>query len=349
MMNMNKHFDQNCSVGIIGAGMFGFPFANYISDLNLPVILYDANSGIIEFIKNENHHPIHFTDIQMNSNVKLTNNLESLVEQSHILLMAVPSQIVRSASRDISKFVKDDKIILNLAKGIEISSGKRLSKVIHEEFIKKTKNNFSIDVAVLSGGMLANEFAYGEPLFADLACPNIFTANLLHSALSSQRLFLRPTKDIVGVEIAGAVKNVVAIAYGIGDALGYRISTLSGFITTASHEIIRLAYKLGANQRTFLSTSYSWNADLITTCLGNSRNKTFGQKIVELGSVDSAKQYMSEHNLTVEGVYTAEAFYQMSKQLGRNIPIIEEVYNIVYNNKNPKKSIQDLIDLALRK
>lgn len=335
-----------CNVGVIGAGMFGFPFANYVACKGHNVKIFDSNTKVIDYIKKNKHHPIHFKDISIHENVILSNNLEDIVEKSTLLIMAVPSQVVRRASRDIAKYINSDKIILNLAKGLELDTNKRLSQVMNEEF---DKSKHFVHLATLSGGMLASEFANEKPLFADIASNDISIAIALKSMLSSNRLFLKPTNDLVGTEIAGSIKNVIAIAYGMGDSLGYSISTLSGLITSASHEIMGLAYKLGAKRKTFLSSSYSWNSDLITTCLGSSRNKLFGQKIIELDSVLKAKQYMAQNNLTVEGIYSARAFYDISKQLNKKIPIINQVYKIIYNGKSPKKSVTDLIDIALNK
>lgn len=330
-------------IAVIGAGDFGYPMANYLAEQGHNVFLYDTNKKIIDSLKRNKNTP-RFPNLKMNNKVTPVFELEKAVGDTKIFVTAVPSQRLRTAARDMKEYINKDNIILNLSKGLELETNKRLSEVLEEEL---DGIEYKCKPAVLSGGMIAAEFAKGNPLYATIASDDIRVAKRVKNFLRSGRLILDTSKDMVGIELAGPLKNVIAIAVGIGYGLGYEASTIGGFIQAISKETIDLAVKLGARRETF-EDCYAWGGDLYATCSGDSRNRAFGIEIGKGETVEEALEIMKQQNKTIEGYPTTKVLYDISQELKMDVPLITEAYNVLYKSKHAKKAIFDLMDLADR-
>jgi glycerol-3-phosphate dehydrogenase (NAD(P)+) len=332
-------------VAVIGAGMFGFPMANYMAELGMPVYLFDVDNGVISELAEKRKHPYHFSFLELNDSVNASSCLEETVRGADIIITAVTSQQLRNAARSFKPYLEKRAIVLNLAKGLELGSNKRLSEVLEEELCEIE----NCRIAALSGGMIAEEFAKKEPLFANIASKRFKTSVFLEKILTSGTFFPQASHDLVGVELAGPLKNILAIAYGIGETLEYGPSTLAGFLAVYSREVKKLAVKLGASEETFSASSQAWTGDLYATCNGKSRNKEFG-RLIGLGNDPEAmlERMRAEHK-SVEGYSSTKAFYDIIIDNGFEIskfPIICETYSVLYEGKKPKDAINYLIRIA---
>lgn len=355
---------------IIGAGMFGYAMANYIARLSESrkskdsIFLYDLRKNIIESLKDTGRHPIHFQEIDMHKKINPTSDLEETVSGSDILINVTDSKNVRASAKSMKPYIDQEIIILNLAKGLEEQTEDskkkflRLSDVINEE-LDGLEHEYS--VVALSGGMIAREFIKGNPLFATIAAAD--TGSILgrkrrrlrnmieiRNYLTSGSFFLEISDDIKGIEYAGPLKNVIAIAVGIGVGMNYEASTLGGFISAISGEAEYIAMKMGAKSETFSMKSQAWGGDLMATCFGNSRNRAFGIEIGKGIPVESALDEMRRAERLVEGYHTTKIFYEIAvdMNIADKVPIITQTYEVLYNNKTPSEALGELIRLPIR-
>jgi len=348
-----EHLDhQNLEIAVIGAGEFGYAMADYIAKLGYEPRLYDKDKKIMEGLTRKRRNPKHFTNIILNQNITPEPDLEKAVQDASLIIVAVPSKYVREAARQIKPCMQDNTVILSLAKGLEAidnTEARTPTQAITEELQGK-----EYALAVLSGGMLAKEFIKGQDdFYATIASQNNKVAKDLKEILRSQNFHLDTWDDPIGVELAGAFKNVVAITAGMGHALGKAHSSICGFISAYSKEMEEIAIKLGAQRReTYSIKVQACGGDLMTTCFGQSRNRGYGIRIVEgrkegLTPKDVLEE-MRKENKTVEGYETTRAFYQQSQSLGLKSPLITQNYKVLYENKDPEQAIETLKRLAGR-
>ena len=212
---------------------------------------------------------------------------------------------------------------------------------IIEEELKGIKTKYHI--CSLSGGMIASEVTLGNPLCADIACKDKNIAEKVAEALRNEHLRLETTRDIIGIELSGAFKNVIAIGAGIFDGLNYGESSKSAFISYASKEIEMLAISLGANKKTFQSGSQAWFGDLMTTCFGRSRNREFGELIGKGFSANNALNKLIKENKSVEGYITTKVAYNLINKYNIGAPIIQLIYKVLYEELSTKEFIKKFI------
>ena len=317
-------------ISVIGAGMFGFPIANYLAERGFDVLLFDINKELINYMIENRKHKFHFTNLKINNKLKLSSIFED-IEDSELIILSIPSQKIRDVLKKINNLNINKIKILNLSKGLEVSSGKLISEIVCEELTKKKSPKF----ATLSGGMIAEEFVNKKPLFVTIASKDSSFIKELLLLFSSDFLCFTSSNDIKGVELAGPLKNIIGIFSGIAFKLGYKESTIAGFITAFSFEIKELAHKLGCSPETFSTSSPAWAGDVMATCFGKSRNKEFGERIVNNSPI-SVFEEMKKENKLVEGYETTKVLYNIIKKLKLNLPIISKIYGILFENKNPE-------------
>jgi len=325
-------------------GMFGFVLARHLA-LKYPqrkILVYDRDKKIIESLIEKRKHPLHFKDYSIPENVIPTQDLEKVTELSEIIVIAVPTQRIRSFAKELTNYLKKNVVILNVAKGIEIGTGRRISEILKEEIQKP------YHYAVLSGGTIAGEMLKGDPLAAEIACEEQKIAKKLQEIFSSQKFRVYRNDDVIGVEIAGALKNPLAIASGMADALGYASSTKGALLSRGSLEIKRLALKLGAKEKTFNFGGQAAMGDIMTSCFGNTRNKKFGELIVKEGSVEKALKLMKREGKLVEGYFTSKAIHYLAASLHVEMPVQEQIFQILYNGKKPESALKDLMKRSLK-
>lgn len=323
-------------ITILGAGAFGYAMAYVLANNNseIPITIYDIQEEIINKIQETKEHPFFHKGTILPNNVMATTNLPNAIENTNLIVLAIPSKFFRIAIKALSKKLnKDHKVIfLNLAKGLEQDSNKRISEILKEELLE-----YSYDYAALSGGMIASEVTQNAPLNADIACKNLELANLLKQLIENKNLKIRTSTDVIGTELCGALKNVAAIGAGIFDGLNLKESSKSGFISAIAKEMEELAIAEGSQTETFAPGSQAWWGDLMTTCFGASRNKEFGKRIGSGISCEDAIKQMYEEKKSVEGHTTIKVVYGMQIKHNLNAPLTKTLYQILFEGKEAKE------------
>jgi glycerol-3-phosphate dehydrogenase (NAD(P)+) len=312
-------------IGIIGGGAWGSALAHTFAKKH-SVLVYDRDPQKVELI-NKGIYPAEPT-LKINPAVRGTNNFEEVIQFGDIVVISVPAQAVREV---LIKFPKEfQKPIINTSKGIEIKTFKRISEIVKELLPKA-------EYFVLSGPSFAKEVVQEKPTAVVLAGFNTEKGKELQKELNLENFRIYFNPDVVGVELGGALKNVVAIAVGICDGLELGLNARSALITRGLKEMAFLGEKLGAKRDTFYGLSGL--GDLVLTATGDlSRNRTLGLLIGKGHSVEEALKKLK----TVEGYHTVRAVYQISKKLNLELPIMETVYRVLYQNLNPKEAVKIL-------
>lgn len=323
-------------LGVIGAGSWGTALAHILADNFDKVFIWDINRSILEDIKDSGINSVYHPDIRLNQRITPEYELQRLVDKSDVVIVAIPTQYIRQTLSGIK--INTDKFIVCASKGIEIDSLKLVSQVIEESL------NIDRDyIYALSGPSFAKEVIRGLPTAITLA-GEVEKGKKLQKLLnvSSFRVYL--SDDIVGVEVGGAIKNVIAIACGISDGLGMGNNARASLITRGLFEISKVVKVYGGNPQTVYGLSGL--GDLVLTATGDlSRNRTFGMLIGKGLSVEEAEKEVRQ---VIEGKTTAEAVRRISRVYGVELPISEMVYRIVYEGMNPKDAVTYLMNRDLK-
>lgn len=326
--------DRKMKIAVIGAGAWGTTIAQHLNKTGHKITLWEFDKSRLEYLKNR-RHPLFFPHVKLSKNIVLTNDIAQAVTKKDIIVLAVPSQTMRATVKKIKRHINAaDRIFVIVSKGMEIKTGKLLSEVIKEELnLTDTKN-----IVALSGPSFAKEVARKFPT-------TMVSAGAQKNSEIIQKIFSQPflriytNTDITGVEVGGAVKNVIAIACGIAYGMGLGDNSAAAIITRGLVEVARLGVKLGAKKETF--AGLTGMGDLVMTAFSeNSRNKNFGEMV---GSGRTVKDAVKKIGMIVEGIPTTEAVMKLSKKLKIEMPITNEVYKIIFENKNPENAILSLM------
>ncbi len=319
-------------VTVLGTGAYGLALANMLNQNNNEIILWSKFEEEITYLQKENKAKV-LPNIKLPSNFKYTFNMEEAVNKSKLIIIAVPAGAVNEVSKQLAKYYKKDMHICIASKGIEQNSCLFVSSVV-EKYIKTKK------LAVISGGTFAIDMFNNCPLGLSLATRNKNTSLIVKEALENKYLKLRTTNDIIGIEICGSIKNVIAIASGMLSGLGYPDSTSCMFITKSLNDIKNLIKALGGNKKTILS--FAGFGDLLLTCTSTkSRNYTLGKMIGERKPKEEIDNYIN--NTTIEGLYTLKSIYKLLRRKKVKMPIIDLIYNIIFKETDPDKLASFLI------
>lgn len=321
-------------IGILGTGAYGLALAIALNkNKNNEIIMWTKLEHEKEEIETKHEYHKVLPGIHIPENIKITTNLEELASNSELIIYAIPAVFVDSVSKELKEYFKDNQHICMATKGIEQDS------CLFVDYIVKR----SIDtdnISVISGPSFAIDTVSDMPIGLSIAGKNIESNNVVKKAFTNTNIKLRETDDIYGVEICGAIKNVIAIACGILDGLNANESTKAMFITDSLHDIKNLINKLGGNGRTILS--YAGFGDLLLTCTSpKSRNFSFGQ-ILATNDLEKIEEY--KNNNTIEGLYTLKSIYQLVEKKQITIPIIELIYDIVFYNKDSNSLFTFLLE-----
>lgn len=329
-------------ISIIGVGVFGFALAKIIGDkhFNKDVYIYDIQKKYIDYIIKTKQHPAWKSIAQLSPRIKATYSLKEAVSNSELIILAIPSMFIRLALKNFKPYLKEKVILLNIAKGLENKTDMIMSEVIKDE-LKDVKIKYYI--CSLSGGMIAKEVVLKNPLCAEVACENFAIAQKVVNIFKNDHFRLAVSTDIVGVDLAGAFKNVIAIGAGLFDGLGYSASSKSAFVSYAAEQISVLAFTLGAKKETFSMGGQAWFGDLMTTCFGKSRNREFGELIGKTKQVKEALQKLRSEGKTVEGYITAKVVYNLIVKHNIDAPLIKMIYNVLYKKMPAEKFIKSFI------
>lgn len=312
-------------ISVIGAGSWGIALANLLAGNGHDVTVWSIMKDEIDMLDKNHEHLDKLPGVKLNDSIKYTTDLEKACKEKDILVLAVPSVYTRSTAHSMAPFITDGQIIVNVAKGVEENTLLTLSEIITEEIP-------NANVCVLSGPSHAEEVGRGLPTTVVVGSKDQKTAEYLQDTFMNDFFRVYTSSDILGIELGGALKNVVALAAGIADGLGYGDNAKAALITRGISEIARLGIAMGGQFETFCGLTGI--GDLIVTCASmHSRNRRAG---ILIGQGKSAKEAMAEVKMVVEGVYSAKAAMGLSRKYNVDLPIIAEVNKILFENKPPK-------------
>lgn len=323
------------NVGILGAGSWGTALSILLSDNGHQVTIWSIDKEEVKMLQTKREHTAKLPGVKLPESMVITDSLEEGIADKDFLVLAVPSPFTRATAKKMCPYVKEGQIVVDVAKGIEETTLMTLSQQIEQEIPQ-------VDVAVLSGPSHAEEVGRKLPTTCVIGAKSKQTAIFLQSMFISKvfRVYISP--DILGIELGGALKNVIALAAGIADGLGYGDNTKAALITRGIAEIARLGVKMGGKIESF--TGLTGIGDLIVTCASvHSRNRKAGYLI---GQGKSMQEAMDEVKMVVEGVYSAKAAKQLALQYDVSMPIVEQVNAVLFEGKAPAQAVDELMQRA---
>jgi len=326
-------------IAVLGAGSWGIAVANLLAENGHKITLWEFDSQEYgKLIKNrisESRLP----GIAIAAEINIVNGLSETLDSEYFLFI-LPAQKVRSVCEKLSDLHIDRKKFINLAKGVEIDTLKRMSEVIIDLVPAASPDN----VATISGPSHAEEVSRGIPTSVVAASGNLEFAKEIQHLFSNQSFRVYRSEDIVGVELGGSLKNVIAIASGIIQGMGFGDNTIGALLTRGQAEIARMGEHLGADPQTF--AGLSGIGDLITTCISkHSRNRYVGDRI---GRGEKLKDILDSMVMVAEGVFTCRAGYAMARKYEVEMPITTEVYRVLFEDKDPGEAVADLMGRSLK-
>lgn len=318
--------------GVLGAGSWGTALSVLLSDNGHQVTMWSIDENEVKMLNEKREHETKLPGVKLPDQLQITGDLEDTVQGKDFLVLAVPSPFTRSTAAKMSPYVTEGQIIVDVAKGIEESTLMTLSQQIRQEIPQA-------DVAVLSGPSHAEEVGRRLPTTCVIGATTRKTAEYLQSMFISKVFRVYTSPDILGIELGGSLKNVIALAAGIADGLGYGDNTKAALITRGIAEIARLGVKMGGKIESF--TGLTGIGDLIVTCASvHSRNRKAGYLI---GQGKSVQEAMDEVKMVVEGVYSAKAAAKLAEKYQVSMPIVEEVNKVLFEGKAPAEAVDDLM------
>jgi glycerol-3-phosphate dehydrogenase (NAD(P)+) len=319
-------------IAVLGDGGWGSTLAVLLFNKGYSVTLWGAFPDYSKLMAKTRFNPKFLPGIKIPRGIEITNDIKAVVTDKEIIVLAVPSQYTRLVLKKINGNFSKKTIFLSVTKGIETSTLKRISEVIHEEL-------GPVKLAVLSGPTIAQEVAKGVPTTAVVASSDNEIRKAIQAVFSTARFRVYTNPDVIGVELGGSLKNVIAIACGVSDGLGFGTNTKAAILTRGLTEISRLGKTMGAKLGTF--SGISGLGDLVTTCISKqSRNRMVGELI---GKGKSLKEISQHMQMVAEGVPTAKSAYALSLKYRVDMPITKEVYRLLYLNKSPGQAVKDLM------
>ncbi len=327
-------------VSIIGGGTWGTAFALHLSRLKIETQLWIREKEVYEEMQHYRENRTFLPGFVFPSTVSFFQDIKDALSSAETVFIAVPSKFCRKIYEQIAPHLSSQHMVISLTKGIEEGSLKTMSEVMEEVF----SPYFIPRIAVLSGPSFAKEVAESHPTAVVLASREPSQAKKIQHSISSPVFRTYTSDDISGVELAGAVKNVIAIAAGISDSLQFGSNSVAALVTRGIAEMIRLGVQLGARQETF--AGLAGIGDLVLTCTGKlSRNHYVGS---ELGKGKSPDEIVSSMKMVAEGITTTLSVHQLAKREKIEMPICEQVFQVLYKNKNPRKALQNLMSRKLK-
>lgn len=322
-------------VTVLGAGSWGTALAIVLDDNGHDVRIWTHRKEQADLI-NSTHKNEKYLEIMIPEKITAYDNLEESIQGAETIVIVVPTKAMRDVCRQLNSVLRHSVTIVHASKGIEPESLKRVSEIISEEM----KNYSYEDVVVLSGPSHAEEVAKRQPTTVTVSSLNNDNAELIQDMFINESFRVYTSTDIIGIELGGALKNIIALGAGISDGLGYGDNAKAALITRGLAEITRIGTSLGANPLTFLGLPGV--GDLVVTCTSkHSRNWRAGNL---LGRGNKLDEVLEQMGMVVEGVRTTEAAYQLAEQQQVEMPITEGIYDILFNHKQPKEIVGNLMN-----
>lgn len=334
---------KKSKVAVIGAGSWGTALAGVLSEKGYTTYLWGHRQKHIDKLKNEGKNTKYLPEYCFNNKLLPVTDLKEAVTDCPVICMVIPSQSYRAVFRDVVPKISRNCTIVSAVKGIENESLSTMTQVMQEELAKEATTH-NIELAVLSGPSFAKEVAAKTPTAVTIGSKKLTTAQHLQQYFVSDFFRVYASQDVIGLELSAAFKNIIAIATGICDGLGYGLNTRAALITRGLAEITRFGIKAGADPQTF--SGLSGMGDLILTCTGDlSRNRTVGLK---LGEGKKLSVVLAEMKMVAEGVKTSLSGYKLAQKHEIEMPILEQVYKILYEDKNCAQAVADLLSRELK-
>jgi glycerol-3-phosphate dehydrogenase (NAD(P)+) len=325
-MNENK-------ITVLGAGSWGTTLAILLCDKH-DVVLYEYFKDKTESLACDRENKQFLPGIKFPENLKISNDLAGAVKDAFMVIFAVPSFFLRSICESVKDFISEDQILVTVIKGIEDNTFYRMSQIIDTVVTKKR------GVVALSGPSHAEEVSRRIPTTIVAACRDLKLAEEVQKVFMRKSFRVYTNEDIVGVELGGATKNIIAIIAGISDGIGFGDNTKAAIITRGMAEMIRLGKKVGANEKTF--SGLSGMGDLIVTCQSrHSRNRFVGE---QLGKGKKLDEIINSMSMVAEGVKNCKSIYHYAESLGIDMPLTRELYKLLYENAEFKDAIDSLLE-----
>ena len=319
-------------ISVLGAGSWGTALAVVLHKNGHEVTIWSIAQDEIDMLKKEREHKDKLPGVKIAEEIGLTTDLKEAVSGRDMLVVAVPSPYIRSTAKSMAPYVEDGQLLVSVAKGIEEGTLMTLSAILEQEIPQA-------EVAVLCGPSHAEEVGIGLPTTLVAGAKRKETAELVQSTFMNEVLRIYTSPDVLGMELGASLKNVIALAAGMADGLGYGDNTKAALITRGISEIGRLALKMGAKYET--RSGRTGIGDLIVTCASkHSRNRKAGMLIGEGYTMEEA---MKEVKMVVEGVYSAKAAMELSAKYDVSMPIIEQVNEVLFDGKSAKEAVMDLM------
>jgi len=326
-------------ISVIGAGSFGTAIALVAARCGNDVLLWAHDPRVAETIRSTGTNQLYLPDVSMDDRIAITSDIEHAAAFSDIIFMVVPSHHYREVLTQIASSLRSGVTVVSGTKGIENESLERMSQITATVLDSRLRA-----FAVLSGPTFALETARGDPTVAVIASTDTESAQTIQRMLSGTTFRLYHSDDVVGVELAGSLKNVIAIAAGVLEGLGLGSNTTAALITRGLHEITRLGVAAGGRPETF--AGLAGMGDLVLTCTGSlSRNRSVG---VALGRGKTIEQILSETRTVAEGVRTSKSAKELARMHGIEMPITMEMYRVLFEGESPKLALQRLMSRSLK-
>jgi len=325
---------------MLGSGGWGTALAILLHNNRHKVTLWEFDKEYAHTLSEFRENFYYLPKVSIPQKITITDDIEKAVKDSELIVISTPTQYIRSVIGQIKNISFSGRIILSVSKGIENHSLMSVSQVFLDVFNNIRKK----DIVVLSGPSHAEEVAKKIPTAVVAASQEKKNAEIVQKVFSNRYFRAYRSSDVIGVELGGALKNVIAIAAGISDGAGFGDNTKAAIMTRGIREITRLGLRVGAHESTFMGLSGI--GDLIVTCASKlSRNRFVGE---EVGKGKKLKQVLTEMKMVAEGVATTESTHELAKKLGEELPIIEQVYRVLFQGKNPHDATEKLMTRDLK-
>ncbi|MCA1796856.1 MAG: NAD(P)-dependent glycerol-3-phosphate dehydrogenase [Geobacteraceae bacterium] len=328
------------NIGVVGAGSWGTSLANVLGKKGYAVQLWAYEAELIEYMRKHRENNMYLPGISLNQNLSFTSSLQDAVAQEVVVLVP-PSQLMRTVLKQAAPFFNPEATVISASKGIENTTLELMSHVIKEALEGRHNQG---KTAFISGPTFAREIALEIPSAAVVAAEKEEVATMARDLFSTDYFRIYSNDDVVGTEIGGALKNIVALAAGVCDGLQYGNNTRAALITRGLAEMKRVGFALGARAETF--SGLAGMGDLVLTCTGDlSRNRTVG---IALGEGKKLNDILAHMNMVAEGVETTRSAYQLAKKLEIDVPIINQMYAVLFEDKDPRAAVIELMRRSLK-
>jgi glycerol-3-phosphate dehydrogenase (NAD(P)+) len=324
-------------VSVFGAGAWGTTLAQVLSDAGNDVLLWARNSEIVSEINTSHTNNKYLNDLALPSNLKATSDIQSAFAHSDVYVLAIPTQQLRAMLKEWAPFINKQSVVVSTLKGIEVGSDLRVSEVIAEEW-------GDVKFSLITGPNLADELSLRQLAGAVVAANDLDIAKRIQSLFTTDYYRVYTSTDVLGCELAGAIKSVIALSVGMAIGMGFGENTQSMLITRGLHEISRMCAAHGSDPLT--AASLAGMGDLVASCGSPlSRNRTFGEVLGETQSMQDARSRVAK---TVEGVSTSRAALELAHRVGVEVPIIEAVADVVSETISPREAFKRIMEISTK-